>query len=670
MLETLRPILEWINLHPELSGLATFIISALESIAIIGTIIPGTVMMTAIGTLAGAGVIPLWPTILWAILGAIVGDGISYWVGHAYKDRLHLIWPFRKYPTLLKRGEDFFHKHGVMSVFIGRFVGPVRALVPLVAGMLSMSPLRFTIANVLSAIGWAPIYMLPGILLGALSLELPPDIAIHAVLVFLAVILLFFLFLWMLKKITQLIGHQIDHLLTASWNRLKKSRYFHIVTWLLKHHDPKKTHGQLTLAFYFVIVTVALFYLTSYIMLAGSPNIYINNLFLHFFRSIRTPHLDTVMIAITFLGEKMVLLPLTVTLFLWLAYKKNWHTAWHVLGLGVLTAVGVKSIKWIAHSARPWGILESPESYSFPSGHTTLTVVFYMGISLLLIKAWQIRSRGFMYWLAGIIIFAISVSRLYLGVHWFTDVVGGWLLGSAILMFIVLSYNRKPEHHTLAPKGIVLTILITLFFSYSTSLALNFTKTKHNLTQLDWPVQTISPADWWNFRGKHLPLYRINRFGMRREVLNLQWIGNLSAINASLLRNGWENPPESDWANVIFRIVDIQSTEHLPLFSLLHLDKNPALVLTKSVNGDKKLIILRLWDSHVQIQGGQPLWVGNVAVIPSTYSWLFKHKKKNDFILTPDILFLTDAQHYKIKTFDFTPHGHTEKQPIILIKPN
>src|SRR6185312_13789149 len=106
MSDVLSPILQWINIHPDLAGLITFGISAAESIAIIGTIIPGTVMMTAIGTLAGAGIIPLWPTVLWAILGAIVGDGVSYWLGHHFNERLPSLWPFRKHPSLLQNGES------------------------------------------------------------------------------------------------------------------------------------------------------------------------------------------------------------------------------------------------------------------------------------------------------------------------------------------------------------------------------------------------------------------------------------------------------------------------------------------------------------------------------------------------------------------------------------
>src|SRR3990167_3214148 len=116
MSDYVSPLLQWMNANPEWSGLVTFIISASESVAIIGTLVPGSITMTAIGTLAGAGVIPLYQTIIWAILGAIVGDCISYWIGRKFKSKLHNLWPFRNNPTLLERGEVFVHKYGVMSV--------------------------------------------------------------------------------------------------------------------------------------------------------------------------------------------------------------------------------------------------------------------------------------------------------------------------------------------------------------------------------------------------------------------------------------------------------------------------------------------------------------------------------------------------------------------------
>jgi len=670
MPDTLSPILQWINTHPELAGLATFGISTAESVAIIGTIIPGTVMMTAIGTLAGAGVIPLWQTLIWAILGAIVGDGISYWIGRHFNERLPSLWPFRKHPGLLESGENFFRKYGSMSVFIGRFVGPVRALVPLVAGMLGMPPLRFYVANILSAIGWAPAYMLPGILLGAASLELPPDVAVHVIFMLLMTALLVMLGIWLIQKWLKLINRQIEQLLTWIWNQLSNSSFFNPITKLLKHHDSKKSHGQLILTFYLITLCGALLYLLLYVSFHSSQNITVNTVFFHLFRSIRTPHLDNIMLAVTFFGEKKVLLPVVAILFGWLAFKKHWYTAWHVLALGIIAAGSIEALKWLAHSPRPWGLLHSTENYSFPSGHTTLTVAFYLGITFLLLSLSQIKYRHFFYYLITILILTISLSRLYLGVHWFTDVLGGWLLGLAVFILIAISYNRRsPEN--IKPGGILLTVLIALGISYSLCAHHDFNRLKQDYAALDWPTHTITLDAWWYQQGKHLPFYRINRFGLSSQILTLQWLGDLTVIKNTLLANGWQIPPQNDWISVLHRISDVNSAEHLPLVSPIYLDKDPALVLIKHINGDKKLIVLRLWDSQVLIKNAaNPLWVGSVEVAPRTYSWLFK-RKQNAIALTPLLLFTKTPMEYNIKevTVQLNKSFHPQTQYMLLIKP-
>ena len=176
----------------------------------------------------------------------------------------------------LKRGEVFVHKYGVMSVFIGRFVGPVRALVPLVAGMLGMKPLQFTIANVASAIGWAPAYMLPGILLGAASLELPPDIAMHVILALLLIVLFIILCVWFTYKFFQLVQNQIYYAQIKIWRAMKKSRYLSPITFALKHNDRNKKHGQLNLSIYFIITSLLFLCLAIYVKLNGATSIMVN----------------------------------------------------------------------------------------------------------------------------------------------------------------------------------------------------------------------------------------------------------------------------------------------------------------------------------------------------------------------------------------------------------
>ena len=160
--ETYQGFQDWLIANPTWAGLAVFTISMSESLAVIGLFIPGLVMMGIIGALVNTGFLELIPTLMWAILGAIVGDGVSYYIGHRFKEHLPAYWPFRIFPQWLERGKKFFIHHGGKSIIIGRFVGPVRPFIPVVAGMMDMKPREFLIANIFSALVWAPIYMLPG----------------------------------------------------------------------------------------------------------------------------------------------------------------------------------------------------------------------------------------------------------------------------------------------------------------------------------------------------------------------------------------------------------------------------------------------------------------------------------------------------------------------------
>ncbi len=627
MSDVISPLFQWLNTHPELAGLATFIISAGESVAILGTIVPGSIMMTALGTLAGAGVIPLWGTIFWAIVGAIVGDGISYWLGYYFKDSLPRMWPFRDYPGLLKSGDTFVHKYGAMSVFIGRFVGPVRALVPLTAGMLGMKPLQFTIANIASAILWAPVYMLPGILLGAASLELPPDIAVHVMLVLLLITLFIMLCLWFLYKLLQLISSQIDQVQNSIWQWLKKSKQLRPITFVLKHHDKQRTHGQLNLAFYFLLFVLLFLSLAAYVNWHGPAEIRINNTLYHFFRGIRTHGLDTIMINLTLLGQKQVLLPVVLVFFGWLIFLKRWRLAFHALALAVLAAGGIFVIKHILKSPRPWGIYFNPESYSMPSGHATLSTTVFMGFAFLIAGSLRPKYRWPIYTLGITISFLVGISRMYLGAHWFTDVLGAWLLSASVLIFVIISYDRKKEK-PINPVGTFFVGFFMLVIAYGFYHYRHFTELKLNYASLNQPSFYISMNEWWQ-RNDILPTYHVNLFGMPRQAINIEWVGNIDKIKETLLEEGWIEPPARDWISTLHRIADIKSTQYLPMVSPQYLDKRPELILIRRSDGVKNPLVLRLWDSNCIVkENNSPLWVGIIAVIPRTYSWLYKTQQE------------------------------------------
>ncbi len=158
--------INWIELHSSWAGLIVFFIALAESLAIVGILIPGVAMMFAAGALIGNDTLSFAPICLAAILGAIAGDGISFWLGRHYHLPLLAAWPLRDYPKLVESGTHFFHRHGPISIMLGRFFGPIRAIIPFIAGMLDMSPKQFAIVNIASAILWAPAYLVPGVLFG------------------------------------------------------------------------------------------------------------------------------------------------------------------------------------------------------------------------------------------------------------------------------------------------------------------------------------------------------------------------------------------------------------------------------------------------------------------------------------------------------------------------
>jgi membrane protein DedA with SNARE-associated domain len=140
-----------------------FLIAFAESLAIISLFVPATVMLLGIGALVAAGAVGFWEVFAAAVPGAVLGNSVSYWFGRRFKHSIAESRFFRKRLDLLTRGHDFFAKHGGKSVFIGRFFGPTRAVVPLVAGMTEMPRRRFLLANASSAIVWVILSIAPAL---------------------------------------------------------------------------------------------------------------------------------------------------------------------------------------------------------------------------------------------------------------------------------------------------------------------------------------------------------------------------------------------------------------------------------------------------------------------------------------------------------------------------
>lgn len=154
------------------SLMAVLLVAFLESLALVGLILPGTVLMAGLGALIGSGELSFWYAWLAGIIGCLLGDWISFWLGWRFKKPLHR-WSFlKKNKALLDKTEHALHQHSMFTILVGRFVGPTRPLVPMVAGMLDLPVAKFITPNIIGCLLWPPFYFLPGILAGA-AIDIP-----------------------------------------------------------------------------------------------------------------------------------------------------------------------------------------------------------------------------------------------------------------------------------------------------------------------------------------------------------------------------------------------------------------------------------------------------------------------------------------------------------------
>jgi len=164
-----RALADFVRDHQGWAAPIVLVLAFGESLAFISLLIPAWGALVAIGALIGASGINFWPVWIAGGIGAALGDWVSYWFGFRYKEQVAQIWPLSRYPEILPRGEEFVKKWGVPSIFIGRFFGPLRASVPLAAGIFEMPYWRFQIANFVSALVWAAALLLFGDVIGQVA---------------------------------------------------------------------------------------------------------------------------------------------------------------------------------------------------------------------------------------------------------------------------------------------------------------------------------------------------------------------------------------------------------------------------------------------------------------------------------------------------------------------
>ncbi|WP_020409343.1 bifunctional DedA family/phosphatase PAP2 family protein [Hahella ganghwensis] len=436
----------WVGQYPELLAITIFLASFFESLVIIGVFIPGVVLLFALAALAGGGALSLEITLISAFFGAVAGDGISFYIGRNFSDRTRSIWPLSRYPDLITQSERFFHRHGGKSVVIGRFVGPLRCFLPLAVGALGMPPARFFTFNVASALAWAPWYILPGFLVGsAIDIETPLPNHFYPVLGTLLLIIVLTAGLF-----TQLQWHLRPTGPFYQWigNRFDQSRFAHRI-WD-NAYSVRQGEREYPISSALLFTGGLLGFLFFTLLTLNLPAIqHLDQTVTEVLNAIQIPALDIVFVGLTLLGDPAFLYLVFGWFVLLLLLRKHIALALFCIAGGLATHALTKILKAFLAISRPDspGI---PDSFAYPSGHTSGAILAYGLITAFIARENMPHHRWHIYILGGIWVLLIASSRLYLQVHWLSDIIGGTLLGlmlCGLVRTLQSPYDRMPIWH-------------------------------------------------------------------------------------------------------------------------------------------------------------------------------------------------------------------------------
>ncbi len=532
--------------------LIIFLISFLESIAFVGIFVPGTVVIAIAGFAAAQGYLDVAVVIWFAAIGAILGDALSFSLG---KKGTRL---FRQENKILRaahleRGEKFLKKYGSKSVFLGRFIGPIRPIIPFVAGMFTMNPREFYIWNIASAFGWSALYVLLGYFFG----QAWQTVVVWStrIGIFIVCVLLFFGLLYLLKQFVIHHGKRAITMFVSLYQSMRDAvatnpevqkfakRHTDSIHFMQARLTRKKFSGlpATLLAISFLYTFIVLLGLVED-FLSSDPIIAVDTRFANLLVAFRDPTLTKIFLWITAIGNSSIvfLLAASFTIAFWI-WKKRYliFPLWlGIIGSQAVTFIGKVSL----HRARPSALIPvyAEDSYSFPSGHAAAAVLLY---GFIIYCIWRNTSRwayriNALFVGIGIIV-CVGFSRLYLGVHFLSDVLSGYLVG---LLWLIISISiTEWQHSRRDERNIPLSsrakaagygvIAIAYIFSIGYAFVYNPPKQQGSSAQLPLPYVDIP----------HIPKFTETLAGNPQEPLGFIITAPSDEVFvAAFQRAGWQ----------------------------------------------------------------------------------------------------------------------------------
>lgn len=418
--------------------LVVFALPALESSAFVGFVFPGEVALILGGVLASEGHVALVAVLAAGIAGAVVGDTVGYLVGRRYGRRLlqGTLGRFVRHEHL-DRAERYLATRGGKAVFLGRFTAALRVMIPGLAGMSRMNYPKFAVYNVAGGAAWATMSVLLGYV-GGNSWQHVAQLASRIGLAALAVVLAGFgIGLLIRRRHSGWAQRQRDRILGSRVVTRFTGRFPRTARWLAARVDPTARTG---LPFTVVVLAGAgstwMFLGITQDVVAREELALLDPRIHAWVLDHRLVWLDHVMEVVTWLGSNAVLIP--VLLLSGLALRRLRGSWLPLVSIAVVygSALLLRALVGeLVHRPRPATVdwLSGAHGWSFPSGHTLQATAGYGILLVLLAVGRSPRVKVALSATAALAVALVAVSRVYLGMHWPTDVLGSVSLGVALL---------------------------------------------------------------------------------------------------------------------------------------------------------------------------------------------------------------------------------------------
>lgn len=600
--------------HPAWTLVAAFLAAFLEAVAVIGTFIPGSTAMFLAGALAGTGSLNLGALFACAIAGAVAGDGMSYWLGSRYKSQISHLWPFRTHPQMFESAHNFFAKHGPKSVVFARFIGPLRAIVPVVAGTSGMTPARFYTMNIVSALLWAPAHILPGVIFGA-SVQVAGAVSFRLVII----IALLAGIVWLSFRGARFVLSHAGVWANAAgrtmttWASHHEGRAGRLALQLLDPDRPAS--GAIGVASVIVLLSCWLFFGVLQDVISGDPLVRVDVSVYHFLQSVRSPWGDTVLSGLATPGSVATLAALVATAALWMVWERRWRTLGYWLAAVVFSQLLIFTLQFAIHRAPPDSLESS--TYVFPSNHVAAVVVVYGFLAFLLARRVSTLVAVFVVTVSTVVVVVVSLSGLYFGRFWFSDAIGGAALaGGWVSVVAFTAVWRRPVVQP--SRGFMPVLMLTVVcVSVAVQLGAGTPAPKPDSAAGSAPI-IATTSQWTDSLWRSLPCYRSDMEGDRKEPLAIQWSANVEEIESRLRTQGWVDGTAPSARSLLSLASPKASAMALPVLPELN-NGVPSLRLFMHPGSTRdERIVLRFWatDYAIEKQGiasATPLWIGSLV---------------------------------------------------------